>query len=112
MRNQDMTHETNPPPMLGVRANSRPMVRSDGGGERLIVKLSPRQQELLDAVNAGASIHHMVGIHASYFRTDTMKSCTATARALEDRGLVKKIKEDWLGYQLVALDQAAAKGSP
>ena len=50
-------------------------------------KLSPTQQELLDAMRRGVVVHYMGGIDAYYFRSDTMKRCTSTALALHVKGM-------------------------
>ena len=58
--------------------------------------LNAKQQELLDAMREkGVKCHYMpyagsFNPTAYYFRTDTMRRCTATAQSLLDRGLVKK----------------------
>jgi hypothetical protein len=57
-------------------------------------KLSKTQQDLLDAMKRGVTVHYMpyagrFNPTAYYFRTDTMKRCTAAADALIQKGLAK-----------------------
>jgi hypothetical protein len=74
-------------------------------------KLSKTQQELLDAINGGVRVHYMPYMgnfnpSAYYFRCDTFKRCTAPARALLEKGLVKKCNEDFRGHDLKAKEPA------
>jgi len=65
------------------------------------MKLTPPQQELLDAMRAGTRVIFMRnGGSYWYFRTDTMKRCSNQARALEKAELVERYREDWRGYTL------------
>jgi K+/H+ antiporter YhaU regulatory subunit KhtT len=61
---------------------------------------STRQHELYEAMKKGVIIHHIKGRDSYYFRTDTMKRCTAQARALRKSGLVEAYSEDWRGCKL------------
>ena len=69
------------------------------------VNLSSAQQELYDAMKRGVICIFMKYSGANlgnyYFRTDNHKRCTATARALLDRGLVEIVNQDWRGHRLV-----------
>jgi hypothetical protein len=69
-------------------------------------KLSPAQQELLDAIRKGVRVHCINGTREGwyYFRADSMDRCTAQAKGLEARGLVERYDEDWRGYKLRAKD--------
>ena len=58
------------------------------------MKLSKSQAELLAAMDAGVVCYYMrymgrFNPTAYYFRSDTMKRCTATANALFDKGLLE-----------------------
>lgn len=80
-------------------------VGSDG---LLALRLPKTQQELYAAMKAGAICHHMsyrgsFNPTAYYFRSDTMKRCTAAAEALLKRGLIEKYDQDWRGHKLRAL---------
>lgn len=62
-------------------------------------QLPPTQKELLAAMKKGAVCHYMPYMgrfrpNAYYFRSDTMKHCTAAARALVEKGLVEVIDKD------------------
>ena len=72
--------------------------------------LSKAQHELLDAMRKGIRVHFLTGLHARYFRTDTMGGCTKTAEALERKKLVERFNEDWRGYTLRALPVERAGG--
>lgn len=56
-------------------------------------KLTPTQQELLDAMRRGVEVRYMAPWShrdsAYYFREDTLKKCTATARGICNRGLAR-----------------------
>lgn len=78
---------------------------SVGSGDLLADGLSKTQRELYVAMKAGAICHHMpyrgrFNPNAYYFRSDTMKRCTAAAEALLRRGLVERYDEDWRGHKL------------
>lgn len=67
--------------------------------------LSKTQQELYDAMKGGVILYFMPYMGrfnpcSYYFRNDTLKHCTAAARALLERGLVEKYDEDWRGHKL------------
>lgn len=71
------------------------------------MKLSKTQLELLEAMKNGVKCHYMpyagrFNPTAYYFRNDTMKRCTAAARALLEKGLAVKTNSDWRGHVLVA----------
>ena len=71
------------------------------------MKLSKTQSELLEAMRGGVKCRYMpyMGNYnpsSYYFRSDTMKRCTATAEALLKKGLVTMIKKDWMGHTLIA----------
>ena len=58
------------------------------------MKLSKSQAELLEAMQNGVKCYYMrymgrFNPTAYYFRSDTMKRCTATAKALFDKGLLE-----------------------
>lgn len=58
--------------------------------------LSKTQQDLLDAMKAGVTIHYMPyagswNPRPYYFRNDTMKRCTAAAEALRAKGLAERV---------------------
>jgi hypothetical protein len=60
-----------------------------------VIKLSKTQQELYDAMKSGVVVHYMpyagrFNQTAYYFRTDTMKRCTAAAEALREKGLAQQ----------------------
>jgi hypothetical protein len=52
-------------------------------------KLTPKQQDLLDAIRRGVRVHYIGGPNAHYFRHDTMKPCTQQLLGLVDRHLVE-----------------------
>lgn len=56
-------------------------------------KLTPAQQELLDAMRRGVEVHYMSPwSHRQsgyYYRSDTLERCTAAARGLRNRGLAR-----------------------
>ena len=59
------------------------------------MKLSKPQQDLVDAMKQGVTIHYMgytgrFNPHAYYFRADTNKKCTASADALIDKGIARR----------------------
>jgi hypothetical protein len=57
-------------------------------------KLSKTQQELLDAMKAGAKVSFDIGVgYSHYSRSDTNKKCTAAAKALLENGLVKRVND-------------------
>lgn len=58
------------------------------------MKLSKTQQELYDAMKRGVVCHFMSGLNCYYFRCDSMKRCTTTARALLKTGLIEKFDEN------------------
>ena len=63
------------------------------------MKLSKRQAELLAAMETGVVCYYMRSMvrfnpTAYYFRSDTMKRCTATAKALFDKGLLTSKVDD------------------
>ena len=60
-------------------------------------KLTPRQQELLDAINGGVTVYFMRAARSYYFRSDSFGRCTATAGALYERGLVARINDGVFG---------------
>jgi hypothetical protein len=80
------------------------------------MKLTKNQQELLDAMKAGAICHYMryagrFNPTAYYFRSDTMMRCTKTAEALLARGLVAIEKKNNFGdHNLVYVDRQLAEG--
>ena len=49
-------------------------------------KLTPKQQELLEAMRSGVEVHYLRGVEAYYFRSDTMRRCSSQARGLYDKG--------------------------
>lgn len=59
------------------------------------MKLPKTQQELLDAMKSGVVIHYMPygrsNPHEYYWRSDTMKRCTAAANALIDKKIAKVV---------------------
>jgi hypothetical protein len=72
------------------------------------VKLSKTQQDLHDAMLKGVKCRYMPYMgtfnpNAYYYRNDTMKRCTAQARALLAKGLLKEMDRDWRGHSLVAI---------
>lgn len=71
------------------------------------MKLSKTQQELLDAIASGVTVHFSpyagrFNPHEYYWRDDTMKRCTAAASALVDKGFVDKVDVSWRGHKLRA----------
>jgi len=76
--------------------------------------LSKLQQELLDAMRAGAVVHYMkyagrFNPTPYYFRSDKMQRCTKQAEALMARGLVTVVKEnDYGDHKLVATQREEA----
>ncbi len=70
-------------------------------------ELSKTQAELLEAIQNGVVCHYMpyagrFNPTAYYFRNDTMKRCTAAAKALCRKGLVEKVDAGIHGHDLVA----------
>jgi len=65
------------------------------------------QAELLEAMRRGVVVHFLSGIHAHYFRADTMKSCTREAGGLLARGLIEEYDKDWRGSKLRPKKEAA-----
>lgn len=58
-----------------------------------IIKLSPTQQELHDAMKIGVLVYYRkfgIGTGPYYFRSDTYRHCTAPARALLRLGLIER----------------------
>lgn len=81
------------------------------------MKLTERQQELLDAMKRGAVVHYMpyagrFNRSAYYFRNDTMKRCTAAAEALLKKGLAERYDQDWRGHKLRASSTQQARIAP
>lgn len=81
------------------------------------MKLTAKQQELLDAMKAGMEVmyHPYMGrfnpqayysawTPSGYSGPQVRGRCTVAAKGLLKAGLVKKIKEDWRGHQLVPVD--------
>jgi hypothetical protein len=71
------------------------------------MKLSKSQAELLGAMQNGVKCYFMrymgrFNPTAYYFRSDTMKRCTATAKALFDKGLLESKTEKTGDHFLVA----------
>lgn len=67
--------------------------------------LTAIQQELLEAMRSGVVVRYMPYMgrfnqNAYYWRGDTRARCTAPAKALVDRRLVKIINADWRGHRL------------
>ena len=52
-------------------------------------KLSPKQQELLNAMKNGVRVLYIGTVDSYYFRTDNMRVCNATAMALVKKGYAK-----------------------
>lgn len=78
-----------------------------------MAKLSNTQQELLDAMQAGVTVHYMPyagnwNPKAYFFRSDTMKRCTAAAEALIDKGYATKEGK----YQHIKLVLVSAATNP
>jgi len=72
----------------------------------IVMRLSKTQTELLEAMKTGVICWYMpymgrLNPTAYYYRSDTMKRCTAAARALLKKGLVEKKDRDWRGHKLV-----------
>lgn len=72
------------------------------------MKLSKTQAELLEAMRGGVRCRYMpyMGNYnpsSYYFRSDTMKRCTAAANALLKKGLVTMVNKDWRGHTLIAV---------
>lgn len=72
----------------------------------IAVKLSKTQSELLEAMKGGVTCRYMpyagrFNPTSYYFRSDTMKRCTAPAKALLEKGLVEVKNKDWRGHSLV-----------
>lgn len=60
------------------------------------MRLSKSQQDLVDAIKHGVTIHYMgymgrFNPHAYYFRSDTNKKCTASANSLIEKGIARRI---------------------
>lgn len=70
-------------------------------------KLTPAQRELYEAMKKGVVCIWMNAWDGSsyYFRTDTMRRCTAQARKLKNIGLVEVKARDWRGHQLYVSNQ-------
>jgi len=68
-------------------------------------KLSKTQQELLDAIKSNTQVFFMAGRNAYAFRGDTHKSCTKTVTILLEKGLVKKVGENWKGWRYEAVKE-------
>ena len=71
-------------------------------------KLPKTQADLLAAMRNGVRCRYMpyMGNYnpgSYYFRSDTMKRCTAAASALLEKGLVEVVNRDWRGHTLVAI---------
>jgi hypothetical protein len=76
--------------------------------QQSVAKLPKTQQELYDAMLKGVKCRYMPYLgsfnpNPYYFRSDTMKHCTAAAKALLAKGLLKEIDRDWRGHTLVAI---------
>lgn len=74
--------------------------------------LSPQMRELLDALRSGVRVIYSDGGMSlaadHYFRTDTMKSCTAQVRALMRRGLVEiQPSARGAGHSIIAKNSAS-----
>lgn len=75
--------------------------------ERLVMRLSATQAELLEAMRNGVVCHYMPYMgrfcpNAYYFRSDTKKRCTAPSRSLKEKGLVVSVdKDSWGGHKLI-----------
>ena len=77
------------------------------------MKLSKSQAELLEAMQNGVKCYYMrymgrFNPTAYYFRSDTMKRCTATAKALLEKGLVEVRYRKNGDHVLIAKRQNAA----
>jgi hypothetical protein len=75
--------------------------------EPIVMQLSKTQAELLEAMKSGVVCHYMpyagrFNPTDYYFRDDTMRRCTAAAKALYEKGLVEVKDKDWRGHRLVA----------
>lgn len=69
-------------------------------------RLSRTQQDLFEAMKSGVYCKYMpyqgrFNPTAYYYRSDTMKRCTAAAEALLKKGLVEVKDKDWRGHKLV-----------
>lgn len=96
-----MKTESEPSRSSGQHAAATSSARAS---KRLGMKLSPPQAELLAAMQAGVICHYMMHGRGEnyYFRSDTMRHCTAQANALRARGLVEPYARDWRGHKLRA----------
>ena len=77
------------------------------------MKLSTSQAELLEAMHSGVKCYYMrymgrFNPSAYYFRSDNNKRCTATARALLEKGLVEMMQEKCGNHLLVVKKHRAA----
>ena len=77
------------------------------------MKLSKSQAELLAAMETGVVCYYMrymgrFNPTAYYFRSDTLKRCTATAKALFDKGLLECKVEKSSDHFLVARNRKDA----
>lgn len=72
-------------------------------------KLSPAQAELLAAIRSGMVCHFIGGIDAYYFRSDSMKRCSAQVNALLRRKLIEIYDKDWRGHKVRAAAEIGAK---
>lgn len=71
-------------------------------------KLTPPMQDLYEALQRGVVCHYMKYMgqfnpSPYYFRSDTMKNCTAQVRALLKRGLAEKFGDKGYGEHEVRL---------
>jgi hypothetical protein len=77
------------------------------------MKLSKSQAELLEAMQNGVKCYYMrymgrFNPKAYYFRGDTMKRCTATAKALLEKGFVEIRYRQTGDHVLIAKKRNAA----
>lgn len=75
-----------------------------------MITLSKTQQELLDAMKAGVFVHYMpyagnFNPRPYFFRSDTMKHCTAAAEALKKKGFAE-MAGGWHSERLVLKEQS------
>lgn len=73
------------------------------------MKLSKTQSELLEAMKGGVVCHYMpyrgwFRPQDYYFRSDTGRRCTAAARSLCDKGLVKVVNKTAYGAHALVVE--------
>lgn len=78
------------------------------------MKLPKSQQELLDAMQAGAVLNFMpyfgrFNPQEYYYRSDTHRRCTAPAKALLAKGLVERFDMNFRGHKLRLVTRTAEK---